>query len=87
MDTWHPRRRKESFREQSKRKSLVEKENLQPRKEAKELALLFLPNGENNMMKKNGKMQLKFVSPGKTVYRTEKCVAKTLTARNLELFS
>ena len=32
-------------------------------------------------------MQLKFVSPGKTVYRTEKCVAKTLTARNLELFS
>lgn len=36
---------------------------------------------------KNGKMQLKFVSPGKTIYRTEKCVAKTLTARNLELFS
>ena len=29
-------------------------------------------------------MQLKFVSPGKTVYRTEKSVAKTLTARNLE---
>ena len=36
---------------------------------------------------KNGKMQLKFVSPGKTVCRTEKSVAKTLTARNLELFS
>ena len=33
---------------------------------------------------KNGKIQLNFVSPGKTVYRTEKSVAKTLTARNLE---
>ena len=33
---------------------------------------------------KNGKMQLKFVSPGKTVYRAEKSVAKTLTATNLE---
>ena len=29
-------------------------------------------------------MQLKFVSPGKTVYRAEKSVAKTLTATNLE---
>ena len=33
---------------------------------------------------KNGKIQLNFVSPGKTVYRTEKSVAKTLTARNLK---
>ena len=33
---------------------------------------------------KNGKIQLNFVSPGKTVYRTEKSVAKTLTARKLE---
>ena len=32
---------------------------------------------------KNGKIQLNFVSPGKTVYRTEKSVAKTLTARKL----
>ena len=29
-------------------------------------------------------MQLKFVSPGKTEYKTEKSVAHTLTARNLD---
>ena len=33
---------------------------------------------------KSGKMQLKFVSPGKTEYKTEKSVAHTLTARNLD---
>ena len=33
---------------------------------------------------KDGKMQLKFVSPGKSVYNTEKSVARTLTARNLD---
>lgn len=33
---------------------------------------------------KDGKMHLKFVSPGKTEYASENSVAKTLTARNLE---
>lgn len=33
---------------------------------------------------RGSKTQLKFVSPGKTVYKTEKSVAETLVARNLE---